>query len=38
MAPNGSDRPERKDNLKAFLRFPVAKYMGTETAIPSGML
>ena len=29
MAPNGSDRPERKDNLKAFLRFHVAKYMGT---------
>ena len=38
IAPKGSDKPERKDNLNAFLRLQVAKKIGTDTAIPSGML
>lgn len=28
----------RNDKINAFFRFPVAKYTGTETAIPSGIL
>ena len=38
MAPTGSESPDRKDILNAFFLSPVAKYIGTETAIPSGIL
>ena len=37
-APNGSLIPERNDHLNAFFLFPVHTYIGTATAIPSGML
>ena len=30
--------PDKKEYQKAFFLLPVAKYIGTETAIPSGML
>ena len=37
MAPTGSETPERNDSQKAFFLFPVAKKIGTETEIPSGI-
>ena len=37
-APTGSANPERNEYQKAFFRLCVAKYTGTDTAIPSGML
>ena len=37
-APNGSAIPERKENQKAFFLLPVAWYIGTLTASPSGIL
>ena len=37
-APTGSANAETNVHRKAFNRFPVAKYTGAATAIPSGML
>jgi len=37
-APTGSANPDRDDIQNAFRLLPVAWYMGTETAMPSGML
>ena len=36
--PAGSASPETNDQKNAFLREPVAKYTGTATAMPSGIL